>query len=179
MLVRRDHYEQLDGYCDDFFLFYEDPDICWRTWIVGQEVWYVPRANVIHHYTWGSSSTKWFYLERHRLLSILTNYRLSTLAVLAVLLIGTELALLAVASREGWRAEKLKAYRSVWERRAWMRDRRRKLAAMRRRPDAAIIDRFRPTVDSPQVESDVARRVAPALRLYWRFAVLAVKALGR
>lgn len=179
MLVRRDHYEQLDGYCDDFFLFYEDPDICWRTWIVGQEVWYVPRANVIHHYTWGSSNTKWFYLERHRLLSILTNYRLSTLAILAVLLIGTELALLAVASREGWRAEKLKAYKSVWERRAWMRDRRRKLAAMRRRPDADIIGRFQPTVDSPQIESDVARRVAPVLRVYWRFAVLAVQRLGR
>src|SRR3712207_8358706 len=36
MLVERALYEQLEGYCDDFFLFYEDPDICWRTWIVGR-----------------------------------------------------------------------------------------------------------------------------------------------
>jgi GT2 family glycosyltransferase len=178
MLVERALYEQLDGYCDDFFLFYEDPDICWRTWVVGREVYYVPRAQVIHHYTWGESPTKWFYLERHRWLALLTNYRLSTLALLAPLLLATEAALLAVATREGWRAEKLRAYRSVWERRAWIRARRRKLAAMRRRPDAELVPRFRPTVDSPQISSSVARRVAPALRAYHGAAVAGTRALG-
>src|SRR3712207_4343978 len=155
MLVERALYEQLEGYCDDFFLFYEDPDICWRTWIVGREVWYVPRAQVIHHYTWGASPRKWYWLERHRWLSLLSNYRLSTLALLAPLLVATEAALLVVASREGWRAEKLRAYRSVWQRRAWIRARRRRLEAMRRRPDAEIVPRFRPTVDSPQIQSSV------------------------
>lgn len=179
MLVERAHYERLDGYCDDFFLYYEDPDICWRTWVVGREVWYAPRAQVIHHYTWGTSPSKWFYLERHRWLSLLSNYRGSTLAVLGPLLVGTELALLAVASREGWLAEKLRAYRSVWARRAWIRARRRRLEAMRVRPDADILPRFNPVVDSPQIESGVARRVAPALRLYALLAVAAVRALGR
>ncbi len=179
MLVEAELYRRLDGYCDDFFLFYEDPDICWRAWIVGSEVWFVPRARVIHHYTWGSSSTKWFYLERHRLLSVLTNYRLSTLAVLAPLLAGTELALLVVAGREGWRAEKLRAYRSVWERRGWIRARRRRLATMRVRTDAELIGRFQPTVDSPQVQSDVARRAAPLLRAYREVAVALVRAIGR
>ena len=179
MLVERALYEQLDGYCDDFFLFYEDPDICWRTWIVGREGWYVPRAQVIHHYSWGSTPKKWFYLERHRWLALLTNYRLSTLAVLAPLLAATEAALLLVASREGWRAEKLRAYRSVWERRAWIRERRRRLETMRRRPDAEIVPRFRATVDSPQIESPVARRAAPALRAYHRLAVAGVRAIGR
>ena len=49
MLVRADLYRTQDGYCDDFFLYYEDPDICWRAWLVGAEVWFVPRARVIHH----------------------------------------------------------------------------------------------------------------------------------
>jgi GT2 family glycosyltransferase len=179
MLVRSSLYRKLDGYCGEFFLFYEDPDICWRAWVVGEEVWYVPRARVLHHYTWGSSKKKWYFLERHRLLSVLSTYRLSTLAVLAPLLVGTELALLAVATREGWRKEKLEAYRSVWEKRGWIRARRRKLAAMRVRRDADLIERFQPTVDSPQVESDVARRVAPLLRAYRALAVALVKAIGR
>lgn len=179
MLVERAHYERLEGYCDDFFLYYEDPDICWRTWIVGRAVWYVPRAQVIHHYTWGSSREKWFFLERHRWISVLTNYRASTLAVLAPLLLATEAALLVVAGREGWRAEKLRAYRSVWARRRWIRTRRRRLEAMRARPDAEILPRFSPVVDSPQIESPVARRVAPLLRLYFAVAVAAVRALGR
>jgi GT2 family glycosyltransferase len=179
MLVETALYRRLEGYCDDFFLYYEDPDICWRAWAVGAEVWFVPRARVIHHYTWGSSATKWFYLERHRLLSVLTNYRLSTLLVLAPLLVGTELALLAVAGREGWRAEKLRAYRAVWERRGWIRARRRRLEALRVRTDAELIGRFEATVDSPQVQSDVARRVAPLLRAYRAVAVALVRAIGR
>lgn len=179
MLVEREHYQRLEGYCDDFFLYYEDPDICWRTWIVGREVWYVPLAQVIHHYTWGASPAKWFYLERHRWISVLTNYRASTLALLAPLMLATEAALLLVAGREGWRSEKLRAYRSVWARRAWIRARRRRLEAMRVRPDAEILPRFSPVVDSRQIESPVARRFAPLLRLYFAVAVAAVGALGR
>ena len=179
MLVERSLYRQLGGYCDEFFLFYEDPDICWRAWVVGREVWYVPRARAIHHYSWGDSPHKWFYLERHRWLALLTNYRASTLAILAPLLAATEAALLVVSGREGWRREKLRAYRSVWERRRWIRARRRRLAAMRRRPDAEIVPRFRATVDSPQIESPIARRVAPLLRGYHVAAVGAVRALGR
>ncbi len=179
MLVRADLYRKLEGYCDDFFLFYEDPDICLRAWIAGSEVWYVPEARIIHHYTFGTSKRKWFYLERHRLLSLLSTLRLTTLLVLAPLLVGTELALLLVAHREGWQAEKLEAYRSVWAARRWIRARRARLAAIRARPDAAIIDRFRATIDSPQIESGMARRAAPLLVAYHRAAVAIVHAIGR
>ena len=178
MLVERALYEQLEGYCDDFFLFYEDPDICWRTWVVGREVWYVPLAQVIHHYSWGASPKKWFWLERHRWLSVLTNYRVTTLMILAPMLLGTELALLVVAAREGWLREKLRAYASVWRRRGWIRERRRRLEEMRRRPDSDIVPRFKATVDSPQIQSSIALRVAPALRAYHAFAVTAVRLVG-
>jgi hypothetical protein len=110
---------------------------------------------------------------------VLTNHRVSTLLVLAPMLLATELALLVVAGQEGWRAEKLKAYRSVWEARGWIRDRRRRLEAIRALPDAAVIERFDAVVDSPQVRSPIARRVAPLLRAYRAVAVAAVKTLGR
>jgi GT2 family glycosyltransferase len=179
MLVRRDLYEQLDGYCDEFFLFYEDPDLCWRAWLAGSEVWYVPRALVRHHYSWGLDNEKWFFLERHRLMSVLTNFRLSTLALLTPLLVATELALLVVSGREGWRDQKLRAYRSVWAQRKWIRARRRRFAKLRRRPDAAIIGGFRATVDSPQITSRVAGAAAPGLRLYAALVRGAVRMIGR
>jgi len=179
MLVRTDLYRKLGGYCDEFFLYYEDPDLCWRTWLVGAEVWFVPRALVRHHYSFGTGTRKWFYLERHRLLSVLTNYRLSTLAVLAPLLLATELALLWVARAEGWRDEKLQAYRSVWAARGWIRARRRALTPIRRRRDADLIAGFAGRIDSPQIQSQVARRVGPLLDLYRAFAVRAVRAIGR
>lgn len=179
MLVSAGLYRQLDGYCEEFFLYYEDPDLCWRTWLAGWEVWFVPRARVRHDYHWGDGGEKWYYLERHRLLSVLTNYRLSTLVVLAPLLLATEAAILVVAKHDGWGDEKARAYASVWGHRRWIAARRRRLAAMRRRPDAELIAGFQPTVDSPQIVSSVARRAAPFLRLYRMLAVALVRSLGR
>lgn len=179
MLVDAGLYRRLKGYCDDFFLFYEDPDICLRAWIVGSEVWYVPRATVRHHYSFGTGTTKWYYLERHRLLSVLSTFRVSTLVVLAPLHLATELALIVVARSDGWLPEKRRAYRSVWASRRWIRERRRQLETMRVRPDAAIIERFQATVDSPQIASPLARRVAPLLVAYRAVAVALIKAVGR
>lgn len=179
MLVRHDLYRRLDGYCGEFFLYYEDPDLCWRAWIAGEEVWFVPRAHVRHHYRWGEGTAKWFHLERNRLLSVLTNYEASTLVVLAPLLAGTEVVLALVASREGWAAEKRRAWASVWRMRGWIARRRRALAALRRRGDAELVGRFQATVDTPQIESAVARRAAPLLRAYRALAVGLVRALGR
>ena len=178
-LVRADAFRQVGGYCEEFFVLYDDPDLCWRLWLAGHEVWFVPAARGVHDYEFGTKASKWFYLERHRLLSVLTNYRVSTLAVLAPLLAGTELALLVVAGREGWRAEKLRAYRSVWELRGWIRQRRARLAALRVRRDDDLIGRFQEVVDSPQVQSGVARRAAPLLRAYAAGARTLVRALGR
>jgi hypothetical protein len=67
----------------------------------------------------------------------------------------------------------------VWQALPWIRARRRKLAGMRARRDADIVGRFSPVVDSPQISSDVARKVAPLLRLYHRLAVALVRAIGR
>ena len=139
----------------------------------------MPRAMVIHHYAFGTGTKKFFYLERHRLLSLLSTLRPTTLAVLAPMLVATELALLAVARGEGWLSGKLAAYRSVWEARGWIADRRRKLEAMRARPDAALIGRFERVVDSPQVQSPIARRVRPLLWAYGTVAVALIRLLGR
>ena len=179
MLIDAGLYRRLEGYCEQFFLFYEDPDICLRAWIVGAEVWYVPRATVLHHYSFGVSNEKWYYLERHRLLSMLSTLQISTLLILAPLMLGSELSLLFVARAEGWLAHKLRAYRSVWQARGWIVARRRRLAAMRVLPDAAIIDRFQARVDSPQISSGVGRRAGPLLVAYRWAAVAAVKAVGR
>lgn len=48
MLFRRKTYEQLKGFDEKFFLYYEDVDICTRIWILQQKVIVCPTAKVIH-----------------------------------------------------------------------------------------------------------------------------------
>jgi GT2 family glycosyltransferase len=49
LLVRRDCYEQLGGFDEDFFLYYEDVDLCRRAADQGWSVWYEPALTVTHH----------------------------------------------------------------------------------------------------------------------------------
>jgi GT2 family glycosyltransferase len=48
-MVRRDCFEQLNGFDEAFFLYYEDVDFCRRAAAKGWAVWYEPAVNVTHH----------------------------------------------------------------------------------------------------------------------------------
>ncbi len=49
LLLRRECYEQLGGFDEDFFLYYEDVDLCRRAAGRGWSVWYEPALTVTHH----------------------------------------------------------------------------------------------------------------------------------
>ena len=48
MLFRTEDYRRIGGFDEDFFLYYEDVDICARLWKAGHEVLACPKAQVIH-----------------------------------------------------------------------------------------------------------------------------------
>jgi GT2 family glycosyltransferase len=50
LLVRRSCLEQLGGLDEEYFLYYEDVDLCLRAGQRGWSVWYEPNFTVIHHH---------------------------------------------------------------------------------------------------------------------------------
>ncbi|MGQ0602658.1 MAG: glycosyltransferase family 2 protein [Anaerolineales bacterium] len=50
MLVRRTVFQQLGGFDAAYFAYLEDVDLCWRAWLAGFEVWYIPMAEASHHF---------------------------------------------------------------------------------------------------------------------------------
>lgn len=48
LLVRRDCWRDLGGFDEDFFLYYEDVDLCRRAHAAGWSVWYDPAVRVTH-----------------------------------------------------------------------------------------------------------------------------------
>jgi len=48
LLVRRECWEQLGGFDEDYFLYYEDVDLCRRARSAGWSVWYDPSVRVTH-----------------------------------------------------------------------------------------------------------------------------------
>jgi len=66
MLIRRDVFQKVGGFDDDYLAYFEDLDLGWRLWLLGYEVWFVPNA-VVHHRQHKTGSR--FPVEQRYLLS--------------------------------------------------------------------------------------------------------------
>ena len=89
MLIRRSTFLRIGGFDPDFFAYFEDVDFCWRAWLHGLKILYVPSSVVYHKFggTWGSkiSPKRMFLGERNRLLTAFKNLnRLNLVKALAI-----------------------------------------------------------------------------------------------
>lgn len=168
LLVRRRAYVEIGGYTEGFFMYYDDVDLAWRARLAGWEVLFCPAARVEHDYEFSKGDYKWRYLERNRWWCLLAHLQLRTLIALTPLLLAVELAILGRARREGWLSAKLSAYRALWEDRRALMARRRELQRSRVTGDRAILVRMTGEVDSPFLDSPLARRAHQPLEAYRR-----------
>jgi GT2 family glycosyltransferase len=97
------------GFAERFFLYHEDVDLSLRLRLRGGALGIEPSAVVAHDYEFGAREHKWRWLERNRLAFLIRTYPASLLALLAPVLLATELALYAVAISGGWGRQNLAA----------------------------------------------------------------------
>ncbi len=60
-------FRRLGGFDEEFFAYYEDVDLGWRTWLAGESIWYVPTSVCYHHH---SSTSRRLPIEMIRLLQV-------------------------------------------------------------------------------------------------------------
>jgi N-acetylglucosaminyl-diphospho-decaprenol L-rhamnosyltransferase len=149
MVVRRSAWEQLHGLDREYFMYGEDLDLGLRLWLAGHRVGLVPDARVVHSYEFDKGTAKWFWLERNRWRTVLSVYPASLLALLAPALLATELALLAVAAREGWLGAKLRAQAATIAGLPRTLRRRRVVQRTRRISAGKLAERLTASLDSP------------------------------
>jgi GT2 family glycosyltransferase len=167
-LLHRPTFLELGRFMDAFFLYYDDADLGWRARIAGRRVVYVPEAVVRHGYEFGRRERKMFFLERNRLISVLSNYEARSLAVLAPLLLFTELGIVAVAAAQGWLPEKLGAYASVLALRRRVAAHRRHVQSLRRRSDHELRPLFAARLQSPFMPALPTRLAGAVTAAYLR-----------
>jgi N-acetylglucosaminyl-diphospho-decaprenol L-rhamnosyltransferase len=59
MMVRRAAWEQLDGFDERFFLYWEDTELCWRAWLLGWRVLEDFEARVYHERGGSAGDRRW------------------------------------------------------------------------------------------------------------------------
>jgi GT2 family glycosyltransferase/glycosyltransferase involved in cell wall biosynthesis len=84
LLVRRDIFEQVDGFDERFFMFYEDVDLGWRLNLRGYRVRYEPRSVAYHRHHASlrdaDPARETYLLERNALAALYKNVSDETLA---------------------------------------------------------------------------------------------------
>ena len=170
LLLRMDALARAGDFDEKLFLYHEDCDLQIRLRQLGYDCVLVPESRVLHKYTERFSARKYALLERNRWLVILKDWPLARLAVAAPALLGSELAVLAFAARQGWLREKLASYGEILRLLPAVVGDRRQVQKNRsaRATDGAFLTgsiRF-PGLDHPAI----TRVANPVLAAYWWFA---------
>jgi GT2 family glycosyltransferase len=145
--MRTATFRELGGFTEELFLYQEDLELSWRAWQRGLRVIVEPAADVLHDYVLERPGRrKEYFLERNRLVFVLTAYSARLLALAAPVLLLVELGIVVVAAKEGWLREKAAGWRWLVRERAWLRARRRLLQQERRVPDRQLARLFAPEI---------------------------------
>ena len=76
LMISREFYDELEGFDDNYFLYIEDMDICYRTWHKGKKVTFLPTAVFLHAHkresryvnkkTWIHLKSFLYFLKKNR-----------------------------------------------------------------------------------------------------------------
>ncbi len=173
MLVRRELFERVGLFCEDYFLYYDDLEFCWRARLAGARLGLVPDSICAHRYAFAQTLQFLYYLDRNRLLTLLTLPRKRSVLVIAPCLAIAELALTVYYARRGWGRVRWDVVRyflraSTWR---WIAQRRRHIARLRAVDDAGIVAQFAGQIQFAEIDNRLFRRLLnPMLWLYWSLA---------
>lgn len=169
MAMRRAAFEHIGGFTPELFLYHEDAEISLRCWLAGLAVWFVPEASVEHDYDFGRHREKLYYLERNRLILVLTCFERRTLVLLIPALAAFELGMTVVSLVQGWLPEKVRGWRWLVRNRSWLRRHRDRIQRTRVVGDREVAPLLASRFTAGQIDMPAALRPADwVLAVYWR-----------
>lgn len=142
--IKRSVLEQIGGFDETFFMYYEDTDLSLRAMLAGYTCLYVPTSVVYHQYAFRFSPRKCFLQERNRYFSLLKTLRWRTLITLLPMLLLSELVAWGYVLLRGPEHVRSKLHSYAWliRNRQQILEARCRVQALRRVDDRVLLDRF-------------------------------------
>ncbi len=186
LLVDRRVYQQVGGFDELLFFYFEDLEFGLRVRLLGFDVVCEPHAEVFHERGVGTPGLSFrgkerkyparrgYYQSRNRLIVIATHYRLWTVLVLLPGLVVYELASVGMALMKGYFGRWIAAWFWMLTNSRTLYERRRAIQARRKRPDRELVSGGPLPLAPDTHASGVAHLIAVSLNAvlvgYWAIA---------
>ena len=156
------------GFYEPYFAYHEDSDLSIRTWRLGLRVVSVPDAVIVHRYDFSRNSSKYYLIERNRLMFVSTVWSGRALVLLVPPLLALEFAMVLLAARQGWLRDKLRGWGWLVQHRGDILARRRLVQRERLVPDREWMRVLTAHLDTPLVGVPGRRPLNTMMAAYWR-----------
>jgi GT2 family glycosyltransferase len=184
MLVKREVFERIGLFREEYFLYGEDLEFCWRARLAGYRVGLAEKSVCHHKYDFRRILNAISYVERNRLLTLLALEGIWALLLTLPALILFQIGSMIYFTCRGKGNQMLKLFRYFLKKRTWilLGARRRQAQALRILPDAQIAGGFSGVIVFAEIRSAAFHLlINPLLGIYWaaaRFGIILPFLLG-
>lgn len=153
-----------------YFLYHEDVDFAWRSLLAGYDNGYAKDSVIFHRYEFSRSIQKFYWMERNRILTHLTHFKIPTLLFILPAFIIMEVGTLFFAIRSGWFTKKISAWffflrPSTW---LWIKEQKKNVRDIRKVKDKEILKKMVGVIDRQEVNNFLLNYIVnPILSVYF------------
>ena len=170
MLVKREVFERVGLFCDEYFLYGDDLEFCWRARLAGYRVGLAEKSVCQHKYDFKNILNALFYVERNRLLTLFTLEKWTTLLLILPGLLLFEIGVCTYFTFRGKARVMARVIAYFLQPKTWkfIGRRRREVGLLRTQTDAQIVRGFSGGIVFAEIRSVPFRfLVNPLLWFYW------------
>lgn len=158
LLVKKEVYEKLPGFDEDFFAYLEDQDLGWQARLFGYRNILSAHSCAWHKYDFKKKSLnnkKLYFLERNRFFFLLKHFETKTLLLVFPALLFFELGILAHSIVHGYFLKKIAGYKNCLKKLPATLKKRKFLQSRRQKTDKELFPLLSPTIEFEEVASPI------------------------
>lgn len=171
VLLRIKALQDVGLFDEKLWMYNEDQDLGWRLWLKNWQCLICYDALAYHHYEFSRSISKYYWMERNRLIVAWKNYSFISLILFFPALIVMEIGLVLFAIKSGWIKEKLRSYLFFVSPINWpyLIHARAFVQKTRRRKDYQILSLFSGTISYQEIANPALKYIVnPIMNLYFK-----------
>lgn len=172
LFIRKNLFEKLAGFDQDFFLYYEDTDLSFRAQLLGYQVICCPASQIFHDYQFYKGEYKIYQLVKNRLFFIFKNYSLKMILLFTPAFFLLELSLMGYFLFKGKPLIILQAWYEFGQN--WFKNlkKRKKIQKTKKLSDKEILPIFTGRIDFEELKNPLIFVLNLFFVFYWKIIKL-------